>query len=101
MSRTFKDFYTYKGSISADENHPRWVEFKHHGEYHKVKYKYKGENWFFKPPSWYINQVIVRPERRQNRCKIQNLMKATTFDQVLDAPEFGKGNKPDPNFDWQ
>lgn len=100
MSRTFKDFYHYKGFIGHSQDNPRWVKFKHHGEYRKVKYNYKGRTWWFKPPTWFTNLVIVRAERRDNHKKIRDLIKATSFDQLLDAPEFGKGNKPNADWDW-
>lgn len=50
-------------------------------------------------PRWFTNQIIVRPERQDTRRKLQVLIRGTR-DDLEDAPEFGKGNKPNADWHW-
>lgn len=62
-------------------------------------YYHRHERKMHHPPRWFTNLVVVRPERRDNHRKIRNILKGG-LEHVEDAPEFGKGNKPNADWSW-
>ena len=91
MSRTYKDRYTYKGWIEKACHH------SHHGEQWRL---IRPAAWFFKPPSWFTNKVIVRAERQDTRIKLIEIVKVVNQPQDEDCPMFAKGNKPNADWKW-